>query len=72
MALFLNVTLAKTDPDFGAAGSQVRIFLEHIVAIKEDLSSGHSILFVNKSGSMVPVEVTQSIDTWKSITLNPW
>lgn len=72
MAVFLPITLAEDDPDFGTAGSQVRIFMEYIVGIGED-ASGNTIFYMNKPGAMAitSVKATQPIETWNAVTLNP-
>lgn len=72
MAAFLPITLAEDDPDFGTAGSEVRIFIEYVVGIGED-ASGNTIFYMNKPGAMAitTVKATQPIDTWDAVTLNP-
>jgi hypothetical protein len=72
MASFLPITLAEDDPDFGVAGSEVRIFMEFIIGIGED-ASGNTIFYLNRPGAMAitTVKATQPIDTWNTVTLNP-
>jgi hypothetical protein len=72
MALFLPITLAEDDTDFGPAGTQVRIFMEFVIAIGED-SSGNTVFYLNRPGAagITTVKATQPIDHWKSVTFNP-
>jgi len=72
MAVFLPITLAEDDPDFGVAGTEVRIFMESIVGIGED-ASGNTIFYMNKPGAVgiSEVKATQPIETWNAVTLNP-
>lgn len=72
MAVYLPITLAEDDPDFGTAGTEVRIFMEYVVGIGED-SSGNTIFYMNKPGAagITQVKATQPIDYWNAVTLNP-
>lgn len=72
MALFLPITLAEDDSDFGVAGTQVRIFMEFVIGLAED-SSGNTILYLNRPGAMgvTSVKATEPIETFSKVTLNP-